>query len=49
VKRRGHGLGLAGALILARTLGGDIKIQSELGKGATFRLNLPLKIANDQL
>ena len=49
VPRRGHGLGLAGALILARTLGGDIKIYSELGKGAAFRLNLPLKIASDQI
>ena len=47
VPRRGHGLGLAGALILARTLGGDIKIYSELGKGATFRLNLPLNLAGD--
>jgi signal transduction histidine kinase len=47
VPRRGHGLGLAGALIMARTLGGDIKIQSELGKGATFRLNLPLNLATD--
>lgn len=47
VPRRGHGLGLAGALILARTLGGDIKIQSEPGKGATFRLNLPLKLTAD--
>ena len=48
VPRSGHGLGLAGALILARTLGGDIKIQSELGKGATFRLNLPLNLNTDQ-
>ena len=47
VPRRGHGLGLAGALIMARTLGGDIKIQSELGKGATFRLSLPLNLAAD--
>lgn len=49
VPRKGHGLGLAGALILARTLGGDIKIQSQLGKGATFRLNLPLNLNADQL
>ena len=47
VPRGGHGLGLAGALIMARTLGGDIKIHSELGKGATFRLNLPLNLAAD--
>jgi signal transduction histidine kinase len=48
VPRKGHGLGLAGALILARTLGGDIKIRSELGKGATFRLTLPLNLDSVQ-
>lgn len=41
--RKGHGLGLAGALILARSLGGDIKLISEKDKGATFRLTLPIK------
>ncbi len=39
--RRGHGLGLAGARIMARTLNGDIIIESESGRGATFRLTLP--------
>lgn len=39
--RRGHGLGLAGARIMARTLKGDIVIESEIGRGATFRLTLP--------
>jgi two-component system OmpR family sensor kinase len=43
VARKGHGLGLAGALILARRLGGDLTVQSETGQGATFRLTLPLK------
>jgi signal transduction histidine kinase len=40
--RRGHGLGLAGSLIMARYLGGDIKLISKRGKGATFRLILPI-------
>jgi signal transduction histidine kinase len=48
VPRKGHGLGLAGALILARTLGGDIKIYSEVGMGATFRLTLPLNLDSVQ-
>ena len=39
---RGHGLGLAGARILARCMGGDIEIQSEKGKGALFQLSLPI-------
>jgi len=45
VARKGHGLGLAGAQILARCLGGDIKIDSCKGQGATFRLMLPVTMA----
>ncbi len=48
VPRKGHGLGLAGALILARCLGGDIKVDSQKGQGATFLLTLPLKLENGQ-
>jgi signal transduction histidine kinase len=44
VPRKGHGLGLAGALILARCLGGDIKLDSRQGQGATFILRLPVKL-----
>ncbi|MCU0538596.1 MAG: HAMP domain-containing histidine kinase [Desulfobacterales bacterium] len=43
-ERRGHGLGLAGALILARSIGGDIRVTSRKGQGATFRLTLPLEL-----
>ena len=48
VPRKGHGLGLAGALVLARCLGGDIIIESQKGQGATFRLTLPLSLDNAQ-
>jgi two-component system, OmpR family, sensor kinase len=41
VERRGHGLGLAGSLIMARSLGGDIRVESRKGEGALFRLILP--------
>ena len=47
VPRKGHGLGLAGALILARCLGGDIKLDSRKGQGATFQLTLPLKMQDE--
>jgi signal transduction histidine kinase len=48
VPRKGHGLGLAGALILARCLGGDIQIESQKGQGATFRLTLPLMLESGE-
>ena len=47
VPRKGHGLGLAGALILAQCLGGDIQIVSEKGQGAAFCLMLPVKMEVD--
>ncbi|MBT8358732.1 MAG: HAMP domain-containing histidine kinase [Desulfobacterales bacterium] len=45
--RRGHGLGLAGALIMAKSLGGNIELRSKKGRGATFRLILPVSFGND--
>jgi len=38
---RGTGLGLATVLDLARALGGQVEIDSELGKGASFAVLLP--------
>jgi two-component system OmpR family sensor kinase len=47
VPRKGHGLGLAGANIISRCLGGSLDLESEKDKGATFRLTIPLKLADD--
>ena len=37
----GEGIGLAHVRALAHRLGGTIDVESELGEGSTFRLNLP--------
>jgi two-component system, OmpR family, sensor kinase len=47
VSRKGHGLGLAGANIISRCLGGKLELESEKGKGATFRLIMPLKLGSE--
>jgi signal transduction histidine kinase len=44
--RRGTGLGLPISSRLARLLGGTITVESELGKGATFTLWLPVESAD---
>jgi signal transduction histidine kinase len=46
LSRQSHGLGLAGALILARCLGGNIDLMSEKDQGATFRLTIPITMAD---
>ncbi|MFC1841356.1 ATP-binding protein [Thermodesulfobacteriota bacterium] len=40
---RGHGLGLAGALILVEDMGGEITLTSNKGRGASFEVRLPLE------
>jgi signal transduction histidine kinase len=44
LSRKGHGLGLAGARVLARFMGGDVRLDSQRGQGATFKLILPVKM-----
>lgn len=46
--RSGHGLGLAGARIMARHLGGEITVSSHRGQGAAFCLTLPLEFRDLQ-
>lgn len=42
--RPGEGIGLAHVRALARRLGGDISVGSELGRGSTFRIDLPARL-----
>ncbi len=45
--RPGEGIGLAHVRALVRRLGGDITVQSEVGKGTTFRIDLPRHLRVD--
>jgi signal transduction histidine kinase len=42
--RPGEGIGLAHVRALARRLGGDISVRSELGRGSTFQIDLPTRL-----
>ena len=39
---RGHGLGLAGVMVLVEDMGGQLFLDSDAGKGATFSVTVPL-------
>lgn len=43
----GMGIGLAAAREYSRLLGGDVEVESELGRGSTFRVRLP-RTNNDE-
>jgi two-component system, OmpR family, sensor kinase len=44
---RGHGLGLAGVQVLIEDMGGELALVSDMGKGATFTVKIPLLSIND--
>lgn len=45
IDRPGEGIGLAHVRSLVRLLGGDVTVQSRLGEGTTFLIDLPKKLA----
>ncbi len=47
-ERQGTGLGTTIAMRFARMMGGSINVQSELGKGSTFSIDLALEVVGDE-
>jgi signal transduction histidine kinase len=38
---RGHGLGLAGVMVLVEDINGELSLESNEGKGVTFLVKIP--------
>jgi signal transduction histidine kinase len=45
--QQGEGIGLAHVRAIAYRLGGMISVDSELGRGATFRIDLPIEFSGE--
>jgi signal transduction histidine kinase len=45
--QKGEGIGLAHVRAIAYRLGGMISVDSELGRGATFRIDLPIEFSDE--
>ena len=47
-KKEGLGIGMFQSRMIVEAHGGNIRVESEAGKGSTFRVSLPVKNCNDE-